>query len=327
MKGALKFKHTDIPRQSGELARLRVVQGPDVGAIFVVNRAQVTMGRGEEADIQLSDLKTSRAHAKLTFFGGAWKVDDLGSSNGILLNGLATRSTNLRTGDVIGLGESLLELVGAEVGTQILRAPMKSAQQIQAEADAFQAHVQRVRSVGSAAKSSTPAGAGLPKPVKLALFAALALGGVWFFSQGGSEQVIKEAKKKDLVARDPASYIKKNDAISLAADQFFKEGYREFREGNYLRAKQKFETVLQMSPGHGLALQLLNSSKTQIDGQVKKYLENGKQSMELCKLKEAQGDFASVTNLLYRDQSNPNYIEAQDQIKKIEEAKKGGCIR
>src|SRR4051794_5511213 len=109
MGNAVRFKQTNVPRQQGEQARLKVVQGPDYGAIYVLVAGRATIGRGEDNDVLISDLKASRLHAEFTLTQVGWLVRDKGSANGIMFNGKATREAKLKTGDTITLGETTLE--------------------------------------------------------------------------------------------------------------------------------------------------------------------------------------------------------------------------
>src|SRR5690242_14810060 len=111
MGSALKFKQNNVPRQQGEQARLKVLQGPDYGSLYVIIGNKASIGRGEENDIVISDLKASRRHAEVTLGQKGWVINDLGSSNGILYGGKATRTTPLRNSDAFTLGETTLEFV------------------------------------------------------------------------------------------------------------------------------------------------------------------------------------------------------------------------
>jgi ABC-type multidrug transport system ATPase subunit/pSer/pThr/pTyr-binding forkhead associated (FHA) protein len=74
------------------------------------------VGRGEQADIQLSHSSVSRRHAELSLQGDRPTLTDLGSANGTYLNGnLIEEKTpiDLKIGDVIyfGDGEAAVELL------------------------------------------------------------------------------------------------------------------------------------------------------------------------------------------------------------------------
>ncbi len=68
-----------------------------------------TLGRSREADIILDDANVSRKHAEVRPSGGSWIVRDLGSTNGIKVNGRRvdpSRPQSIKPGDVIELGTS-----------------------------------------------------------------------------------------------------------------------------------------------------------------------------------------------------------------------------
>ena len=54
MPNAIRFKQTQVSRQNGELARLKVVQGPDYGAVYVICGARATIGRGYVSEVSVS---------------------------------------------------------------------------------------------------------------------------------------------------------------------------------------------------------------------------------------------------------------------------------
>lgn len=75
---------------------------------FVLDADTMVLGRGDKATLQLDSEEVSRAHAKLTRTDGEYTVEDLGSRNGILLNGLRVHSAVLRDGDEVQLGDVVL---------------------------------------------------------------------------------------------------------------------------------------------------------------------------------------------------------------------------
>src|SRR4051794_18435407 len=54
---------------------------------LLVGPAGATIGRSRECDVVLQDVNVSRRHAEVRPRGGAWVVSDLGSTNGVVLNG------------------------------------------------------------------------------------------------------------------------------------------------------------------------------------------------------------------------------------------------
>ena len=95
------------PLQSG---RLVVVKSLDLdeGSDFVLNSAQMTVGRGGQNDVALpNDEYASARHARFEpRRDGVW-VQDLGSTNGTYLNGARLeRPHRLSDGDVVRIGDT-----------------------------------------------------------------------------------------------------------------------------------------------------------------------------------------------------------------------------
>jgi predicted component of type VI protein secretion system len=63
----------------------------------------MTIGRRHTADIRLDFPNVSSSHAELTFRNGVWYVRDLGSTNGVKVNGERTQRRPLRPGDEVSV--------------------------------------------------------------------------------------------------------------------------------------------------------------------------------------------------------------------------------
>ena len=88
------------PRRSN--ARLRIG-----GRAELLGSSGAVLGRSREADIVLDDANVSRKHAEVRPSGGSWTVRDLGSTNGVKVNGRRiTGAQSLKPGDIIELGTS-----------------------------------------------------------------------------------------------------------------------------------------------------------------------------------------------------------------------------
>jgi hypothetical protein len=70
----------------------------------VLSGERLVVGRSRECDIVLGDPNVSRKHAEVRRDGEGWAVIDLGSTNGIKLNGRRVDQGTLQPGDRITLG-------------------------------------------------------------------------------------------------------------------------------------------------------------------------------------------------------------------------------
>jgi pSer/pThr/pTyr-binding forkhead associated (FHA) protein len=322
MANALKYKHSDVPRQPNEKARLKVVQGPDVGVIYVITGNLASIGRGDENDVVLSDLKASRVHAVMALTQtGKWKIRDQGSVNGILFNSQPTREAEITLNDTISVGETMLEFVSADAATQILRAPARSSAQIQAQQANFQMARDRINQPFGGRSGKSKASGGNTKTIVYIVVGCLTAA-LLFMGDPPKKTKSKGRDKNDGKAQDLSSFLPAPDP-NKAAETLFKDGLREYFARNYGRARTQFETVLQITPGHVLATLYLENCNNKVSEEVKLHLSNGKKSFEAGKLRESKGHFETILRLLFKDQSNPAYIEAKEQLDKVAKALKG----
>jgi FHA domain-containing protein len=85
-------------------ARALVVSG---GRRLVVGRTGAVIGRSRDCDIVLQDTNVSRRHAEIRPTEQGWELVDLGSTNGVMVDGRRVRgSLGLRGGEQIELGTS-----------------------------------------------------------------------------------------------------------------------------------------------------------------------------------------------------------------------------
>jgi Protein of unknown function (DUF3662)/FHA domain len=78
------------------------------GKRHVIDKRTVVIGRSRECDVQLPDANVSRRHAELRQEGTTYWIVDLGSTNGIAVNGRRQSRAKLQDGDTITLGATEL---------------------------------------------------------------------------------------------------------------------------------------------------------------------------------------------------------------------------
>jgi len=91
---------------------LAVVQGPrELQGVSVPITGPVVIGRSPGADIVIGDDFVSGSHARVSPSGDAAVLEDLGSTNGTILNGQPVRAPQtLRSGDAIDIGTVRLKV-------------------------------------------------------------------------------------------------------------------------------------------------------------------------------------------------------------------------
>lgn len=94
--------------------RLIFLNGPLARQIYMLHQDVTMIGRGQGNDVLLRDGSISRQHARLTFMGGQWVIEDLSSANGVFVNRTRVRRPlALAHGDRVRMGdvELIYELV------------------------------------------------------------------------------------------------------------------------------------------------------------------------------------------------------------------------
>jgi hypothetical protein len=104
------FGHTMVYSPDREVRRLdsaldrRQALLVGEGRRNVLGGSRVVVGRSRDADIVLADPNVSRRHAELRREESGWHVVDLGSTNGIKVNGRRVDQAALGSGDQITIG-------------------------------------------------------------------------------------------------------------------------------------------------------------------------------------------------------------------------------
>jgi pSer/pThr/pTyr-binding forkhead associated (FHA) protein len=100
----LRQAATGVPDPASATA-LVVVEGRRM----VLGRTGAVLGRSRDCDIVLEDPNVSRKHAEIRPAGDGWAVHDLGSTNGVSVNGRRVRDSQpLSAGDRVELGTAQL---------------------------------------------------------------------------------------------------------------------------------------------------------------------------------------------------------------------------
>ncbi len=91
--------------------RLLAVTGPLKDSTFALPNGEVLIGRDPANLLSIADLSLSRRHCALSRDGDGYKIRDLDSRNGTLVNGVAVKEARLRHGDQIAVGDSIFLLL------------------------------------------------------------------------------------------------------------------------------------------------------------------------------------------------------------------------
>lgn len=129
---------TELNREVQEIpestARLVLFAGQLPAQEFRLNKTVMNIGRTEENDIVLDHKSISREHARIVYENNTFKIVDMKSANGVLVNGEQYARTELRNGDIVELGHLKLKFIDEKIPqvyqeTAVVRMPQKGPEE------------------------------------------------------------------------------------------------------------------------------------------------------------------------------------------------------
>lgn len=84
--------------------RLVSYLGGKIDLAFPIEAGRTTIGREADNMVQLPHEKVSKHHAVIIAEAGGWAIEDLGSTNGIIVNKKKVQRAELKDGDLVTLG-------------------------------------------------------------------------------------------------------------------------------------------------------------------------------------------------------------------------------
>lgn len=336
----LKFARGLPPsKQFGERLRLLVIQGPDKGACFSLLGDMAFIGR-EGCQIALSDANVSKRHAEVHWAESGYSVKDLGSSNGILVNGEKVPSAVLKAGDLLMIGLTVMEVYSAG---QTLRneRPLLPATARRAAAPA-------TLSAARAAGGASPGDGAKAKPAlspeedkkkrslekkRLFIFAGLFLLAFILYFGTDEDKTIREMARIEQADEPetkgkPKKKMKKAEVAEAIseympsyaldtqqrkdAEIFFRNGVREMTNKNYRRAFTAFETALTVDPTHELAKIYLKTAKIEMINELKGMNNAAIQAHKSLRYREARMHYTNIVRYLEGENGGKDLIRYQE---------------
>ncbi len=100
--------------------------GEGAGSEFPLEQTRMILGRGNDIELSFADPSLSSEHAVFEYFDGGFRVRDLGSLNGLRVNGGEAQLADLKHGDRLELGSQTFRFVLAErsVGPRTYEVPL-----------------------------------------------------------------------------------------------------------------------------------------------------------------------------------------------------------
>jgi DNA-binding NtrC family response regulator len=103
------FMETDLERLQAPRFRLSVVRGPDKGKAIDWEGIVLRIGATPDNDLVLDDETVSRNHCRIELHPRGYRIRDLNSKNGVLVEGVTVRDADLPPSCRITIGDTVLK--------------------------------------------------------------------------------------------------------------------------------------------------------------------------------------------------------------------------
>ncbi|UOE99983.1 FHA domain-containing protein [Bdellovibrio reynosensis] len=178
----------------------------------------------------------------------------------------------------------------------------------------------------SAARGSS--GGGLlenPKARFYGIIAILALVG-WFLMSPSKNKDNKDPnaiRTSSITMQDVAAAEKRSQELLIVkkekydsvqyrrSQENFIKGFRDFQQGQYARAREAFQVVLNLDPDNELAKRYYHLSKIKFDELVKFNMIQGNRYREKKNWRMCQSNYSNVMTMLSNRRDDPSYKEAK----------------
>lgn len=275
--------------------RLSCTSGPREGETFELEGAEEwVIGRATDVEISIPDTSVSRRHAAVRQVAGRWVVEDLGSGNGTLINGMAISAESpLAHGDVLTLGDTELTFMGGAVASpeSTARRPNPLAESgaiVPARRPVSRSEL-RARPRGSRAGRNEPTPEEAARRKKLILIGAgvfaiclLPLGFLKY--RQNQDEAVRMAQAAEMQAE------------RARFGQLAQEGKSLMRERNWVEAKKRFNELVVLSPDHREAKDYLAVIEREEANQ--EHLDVSEKAITEGRLADAQAALMKVENTL-----------------------------
>ncbi len=194
-----------------EAPKLLIINTEFAGRELKLLRTEQKIGRTDDNDFAVDHRSLSRSHCKVVREeNGEWRVIDLQSANGLLVNGEAYAQSVLKSGDLIELGHLKMRFLSADTSDAAAQAMLLSDEPTGSVRGDANVRQQEASSEIDLAAVSSP----WPKRLLFAglLLSMVAAGAFWFFGKSEGDSRLTDDSLTEPVEKGP----KGNDAKVLA---------------------------------------------------------------------------------------------------------------
>lgn len=291
---------------------LTITTGERAGKRYKLAAPRITIGRASENDISIEhDVKCSRQHAVIEYGVQGYEIESLSDKNPVIVDGREVSRAPLRNGAQIQLGETHFSFI---IDVQKPEQSLDLRVALPPPAATPSKKKSRSGKAGSSSKS----------PVFKIVVGGVILFFIWILtSQGPSktkqteitssrdiEAEIEAAKQIESAKRQEAQVSQKNTVQYQDAQANYVRGFRDYKKGQFARARDSFQTCLSLFPEHVLCNRYLNLSNRKFNEIVQYHTILGRDYRDRNQFRSCMNSFKTVM-VMVKDQNSQIYQQAK----------------
>jgi hypothetical protein len=279
------------------------MSGPHSGTPYPLTEQGISLGRADDCEVVLQSQNVSRKHARVFVYQGTPYVQDLGSRNGVFVNGVRVQQQGLQVGDTVTMGEFVFQVASGAVamgGSSPRRGLLFGV--AGAVVIGLIAVIAVVGGGNSGSKPEVVKAPVAPPSANTSMFANL--------NEPGKVRPPPAAKTP---SGPPADGGQEAPAIAVPADQRSQmvKDYLDRAEllqeaGKITEARDFYERALKLDPTNQKALIRKERLDKEIAGRIQRHLDDGMKSFKALRYEEAISSWELVLNLSPDPNSQPN---------------------
>lgn len=264
------------------------LRAPD-GRSFLIEGEWTRFGRDQECEVVVKDAAVSRHHLNFYIKDEALIVEDAGSQNGFLVNGTKPDGPSyLNPGDKLYVGS--VEYLVARFGEEAAAPPRPNMAGASATA---------APPVYAAAPVEVPSGGNKRLRLYIAAGAALAI-----FALFSKKNETPAPKKPELATKALPSdgylpeAIHQRSLSQIRSEGRFREGMRDYNNGNLSRALLSFRDSTTYDPENSQAFHYIELTEIKLNTRMQALMQDGLRSQQNMQYRRAKSMGAQVLTLL-----------------------------
>lgn len=136
-------------------------------------------------------------------------------------------------------------------------------------------------------------------------------------------KLISKQEKEAAADREARSKEKARSPQAFRVDESFIRGMRDYQLGNYTRAQEFFQLVLNLEPDHALAKRHLYLSRVRFDELIKEKLMLGESYFKKHNFRMCESMYSQVMDMLNGKNNDQNFQLAEKKARECELASEG----